>query len=508
MPELRIDCPFVDHTNPKTMAVNEEKEVGYCHACHKSWALEQIEEAMNGDHRISGTSVVDVDDTLPIPGPSVLDPHLFAGSVSGYLGDKGLTEMDWEPSPDRESYIRIYSHERETYQDRNMEPDNGLPRFVSDSKDLFWSTTRPKKGGHVWLCEGVGDALALRDAGVGSVAAVLGSDLSDSQAYDLRGTFVLILFDADSAGFLGSRKAALKLREFEVPHQLIELPKDMVDPGEAFTSQREVFLDWLQKKSRPFVGSEETYVEELFTGQRQSLRCIPSTIGWLNSALGGGLKGCNVIAGTPGAGKSSLVIKLCTEAARDGYKVLINSLELSKAQMWARVASTDPRAPVWSELEQDPTLLTKAAQKRMLSLAENLHIRVGMSLYRTLQLAEGYDMVVVDYVQRLPEIEKSSEESRSSTVGNAMKMLANLSRDENKVVIAVSSMARAAYKEGGMGIFKESGDIEYVVSGAFRINGEGDDKILTILKNTRGEKGMSTLLSSDLGHCRFFEPAN
>ena len=509
MTEIRIDCPFVDHTSRKTVAVNEEEGVAYCHACHKGWSLEEVENYKPNrfplSHERSSTVVEDVG-TTPDTGLPALDTKSLSVAVGEYLTERRLEGVDWEPSPDRESYARFYSEGRETYQDRRMGNEEvDIPRYVSDSGELFWATGRADAGGITWLSEGVADAFALRQCGLGASVASLGSSLSSRQAYDLRGQFVVILYDADSAGYSGARKASEKLREMDVPHGIIDLERDMRDPSEAYTNDPEAFVVWLRKKARKYLSTENSYVEDLFSGNQETFRVIPTKHDKLNRIFGGGLKGCNVLAGTPGAGKTGFVVDIITPMATAGYKCLVVSGELSKAQMWARVASTDGRAPAWSELEADPTLLSKAGRKRMKSLADNLHIRVGMSLSRILHIASAYDIVVVDYIQRLPEIEGADDTNRAVSVGNAMKKLANLARDENKVVLAISSMARSSYDSKGLGIFKESGDIEYVVSGAMKIEGATDRKVLTVLKNTRGKKMTAVVFDSDLGHCQFQE---
>ena len=421
---------------------------------------------------------------------------------------------DWEVSPDHTDYVRIYSFGRTTYQDRAMAGQS--PRFYTPggNKGLFWVTPSAPPGAPVWVCEGPNDAFALHRAGAQHVAALMGSSMTVGQAYELRRTTVMICLDADAAGYTGARKEVRSaLQDMEIPHVVCDLPEDMgKDAGEVWMEHPQELKDFVQKQEARIAPNEQEYVGRLFDGNEERLLEIPTPIPKLNDYLRGGWKtGVHLLAGVPGAGKTCLAVRMAVGAQQQGFRTLFVSQEISKRQMWARIASTLPNAPSWEQLEGQPESLQKKSQKVLAKMSNLIHVRTGWTVERIEQAMGDYDMVVVDYIQRMPDAMGGDESTRRGKVGDVAKRLSNLARDLNKVVIIVSSMPRSAYGKGGsppttLDIFKESGDIEYVAQSASSIFGTDNLLTMHVIKNTRGIKDRGIPLVPDLAHCAFNEP--
>ncbi len=90
-----------------------------------------------------------------------------------------------------------------------------------------------KKSGQVILLEGYMDAIAMHQHGITNVVATLGTALTPEQAGLMRRTAeeVILLYDADAAGFAASRKSIDILRDAGVVARVATLPAG-VDPDE------------------------------------------------------------------------------------------------------------------------------------------------------------------------------------------------------------------------------------------------------------------------------------
>jgi 5S rRNA maturation endonuclease (ribonuclease M5) len=101
--------------------------------------------------------------------------------------------------------------------------------------NIIWNLHNVVNSDHIVLTEGALDAIAIWDAGVRHVGAILGGHISEAQFQLLRRfAYVVAFFDNDEAG----RAATLQLMD-RMPLQtyLVEYPDGVKDPGEMTKEQ-------------------------------------------------------------------------------------------------------------------------------------------------------------------------------------------------------------------------------------------------------------------------------
>jgi nucleoside-triphosphatase THEP1 len=357
------------------------------------------------------------------------------------------------------------------------------------------------------LVEGIWDAITLWHLlpGHGAVAASLGAELSQAQAYELRDKTVFVLYDADHTGYTHARKVAETLKEFEANPIIVDFPgKNGKDLNEAYLRSSAWLSTWVKEQVSRYDRADTTYVDRLFSGEQEHLAVLPTGIVQWDRFMGGGFRpGVHVLGAEPGVGKTSLVTDIAERFAMDGKRVLFVTQEISKRQQWARFASKRSKRS-WMYLETEPEALEKSVRKHMATLAKSVRVVAGWNVNQIEFVAPHYDVVIVDYLQRMPGPFK--QDNVKANVDYNIEYLSNLGRDQGKVVLAVSSFNRASYRRDEITIedFKESGNIEYVAVSLVGFRRPANDVKIhgSVVKNTRGRKGMF-FMEADLAHQSF-----
>ena len=357
----------------------------------------------------------------------------------------------------------------------------------------------------VWLVEGIFDALALHAIHPSaSVAAALGASLSDKQAYELRDKTVFILYDNDQAGYKEGKPSKEKLEEYNANAIILTMPEELgKDLNEALVNDREELELWVAKIRGEYTRKDDVYVNRLFRGNWGNINFTPTGVeSWDNILSGGFYPGVHTVGAEPGIGKTSWVIHFAFNAAEQGKRVLIVSNEVPKRQYWARGASRyDPHA--WAELERDPELVGEDVIRRLEHYGTHLKVAINWSLEQIRYVAKHYDIIVVDYLQRMTT--KYRGDKAKANVDHNISTLSDMGRDLEIPIVAISSLPRDSYGAGGFSkrSFKESGNIEYVsqtLTGFTRI--PQTDKIMGhVVKNTRGSE-TDFVFTMDLAHQR------
>jgi hypothetical protein len=189
----------------------------------------------------------------------------------------------------------------------------------------------------------------------------------------------------------------------------------------------------------------------------------------LNTLLFGGLTRSEYVlmGGRPSVGKTAMGLQFAKVAAELGHRVLIVTLEMSSAQLGARLAvlwSGLPAGTVRRGGLSGPDLdkfrvATEEIQRldivieSGLTAAEEIHSLVAKS-------PVPYDLVIIDYLQCLRPLVPNRQGDRRHEVDHASAVLKRIPRQLNVPLIAVSSLARGIGAPR-MQELKESGGLEY-----------------------------------------------
>lgn len=507
----QVNCPFHDDSSASA-SINFKKGVLHCFTCKKGWRIDEVDRhlAAGQETHQEEPAVAEHADVAHYAG---LTDEELGTLAEDYLKQRGVLEaaeaapLEVNVGTDRDDkhfgYL-VFRFPGGKMVARDL-LDRGKDRRYLNSKGdkgLAWVTEAGEKQEPVWLTEGIFDALSLATVGVERVAAVLGSELSDAQAYDLRHRTVFLAFDADAAGFRGAKEAAKLLSEFEATPIILEFPRDLgKDFNELLVRDRKELARWVQQQRMEFGRSDKDYLLRMYE-ETESLQIVSTGIEGYDALLGGGYRsGLHAIGAEPGVGKTAWALNVAIRAVEEqGKRVLVVPYEISKRQNWARIASYYDKAP-WEQIELDPRTVSPATKRKVLQLGEHLRIMPGWKVEKIQHAAKDFDVIIVDYLQRMPG-PFGANESRFNVNYNVDR-LSDLARDFDKVVIAISSLPRSDYGRITKKSFKESGNIEYVSQTLTGFQPSGNGAITaTVVKNTRGREG-TFFMQTDLGHIKF-----
>lgn len=380
---------------------------------------------------------------------------------------------------------------------------------TGDSKDLFGRDIASCDS--IILVEGVTDYFTLWQQVFGNgtsigLAATLGAKVSKKQMYLLRNKKVFILFDGDYEGYVGARKAAEYLKEFKAVPIILDYPERFVsedtkcDANNVFIHYGTAFIQWLTEQINQYNSFDNFYIRSNFNrndiSERNRLSQFSTGLVQVDNILNGGFaSGIHGIAGRSGIGKSSLITELTCQAANQDKRVLSLSYELSKEQMWSRIASRYSQYS-WSDIEKDKSIIEEDVGIALEQISNLVRIELGWTIDQVLAAIDNFDVVIVDYIQRM---EFEGNDTRKGIDIN-MGKLSNLARDKNKIIFIISSMAETIDN------FKESGSILYMCqSGSYLRKVSVNILQWEFIKNTRGVAGKSIYLDIDFAHQRVKE---
>lgn len=221
--------------------------------------------------------------------------------------------------------------------------------------------------------------------------------------------------------------------------------------------------------------------------------------------LDGGIRtGLTFVGAISSLGKTTFALQMADQFARNGYDVMIFSLEMSKYELMAKSISRetydfthtskdyikyakttndilDSRINETDIKEQGVILHTYSEYSRY---ADNIYIFEGMGnmsveqishhVRQHIQYRKKKPIVIIDYLQILkPE---NAHMSDKQAVDSNVTKLKQLSRDNDIPVLAISSFNRENYHSPvSMMSFKESGSIEYSSDIMIALQYEGMD---------------------------------
>lgn len=217
-----------------------------------------------------------------------------------------------------------------------------------------------------------------------------------------------------------------------------------------------------------------------------------------------------VLGGYPSAGKTALALQMSfhiAEQKRVGYfyyenndKKLFDRLVALKAKVsFGKIKRFD--------LQEEDFEQIVAVQKSLVSPALEFIDASGMTAadVRALALSRHYELVVVDYLQKIPAGRGRRDLSDFERVSEVSGALQNLGRQTGTAVLALSQLSRPKGEktaEPGMHAFRQSGQIEQDADVALLLYKEaGKDpktaRVLKIGKNKEGEANLAMRMYFD-----------
>ena len=237
----------------------------------------------------------------------------------------------------------------------------------------------------------------------------------------------------------------------------------------------------ISQKSRPqrFVLIKEELsgayerLEQLHRGDG-SLRGVPSHFHQLDNMLSGFQKSDLIILGArPSVGKTALALDIARQAAIHGKAVGIFSIEMSREQIIDRLIATQAKIPLWrlrtGRLSNDNefSLVQQALDelsKAVLYIDDtpSPSILQMRSAARRLQMEQGLDLLIIDYLQLIQP--RTATENMVQQVTEISRGLKALARELNIPVLALSQLSREIDKRDikvpRLSDLRESGSIE------------------------------------------------
>lgn len=383
------------------------------------------------------------------------------------------------------------------------------------NKNALYDASKP-----CFICESQLDAISIMEAGREACNAIAtgGSTKVDKLIEQLkakRPTAKLILsYDNDSHGEEATTKTAKELKALNIPFltaiytlDAYEGPKK--DANELLNTNREQLIaDVMENikivenvelleninKTQDLADHNKINGAERLNKLRESIKTGANTststgFTLLDAELDGGLyPGLYILGAVSSLGKTTLMLQIADQIAKQGRDVLYFSLEMEANELIsksisrltflncngnksnaksARGISTPSRHANYSDTER---ALIHDAMTQYGTYASHLYIYEGVGdlgveqikkqVAEHVELTGNTPLVFIDYLQILAPYDVRASDKQNTD--KAVLELKRLSRDHKTPVIAISSFNRDSYtSEVSMSAFKESGAIEY-----------------------------------------------
>ncbi|MEK7072545.1 MAG: replicative DNA helicase, partial [Patescibacteria group bacterium] len=242
--------------------------------------------------------------------------------------------------------------------------------------------------------------------------------------------------------------------------------------------------------SQQFMKEKFTPIQDVLSGafdridqlhrEKGKLRGLSTGYADLDNLLAGFQKSdLIVLAARPSVGKTSFSLDIARHIAVKSKKAVgIFSLEMSKEQLVDRLICAQAGVGLWKmrtgKLSETTDDFPKIGQA-MSELSEsriyiddfaNTNVMELRTKARRLQMEQGLDMIIIDYLQLMEGTgRKSSSENRVQEISEITRALKGVARELDVPVLALSQLSRAVEQQGGAAIpklshLRESGSIE------------------------------------------------
>ena len=359
------------------------------------------------------------------------------------------------------------------------------------------------EGDIVFITEGWGDALSFEELGSSSLAINSVSNVNKfikdiQKIKDYQGKYYVIALDNDEAGANARNKLEEELNKLkckvkhlypsgegvkDINDMLVNNIADLVGAIGTVTNEIQQEKEELLTKDSCYYHLGDTINKFIMNKNR----VIPST-GYkcLDDALGGGLyNSLYVVGGITGLGKTSIVLNIIENLAKQNLDVLFISLEMSREELIAKSIARNVREVTDIKYKKAKYLTQKDIergnfdtsdsnfQKALLNYKEaskHIFIKEANYNYNTEKIREDIinhkmlkgkpPILILDYLQVLPCLKDYSDDKKN--IDFNITELKRISREFDIPVLVVSSINREFYKKQiDFNAFKSSGNIEF-----------------------------------------------
>ena len=212
-----------------------------------------------------------------------------------------------------------------------------------------------------------------------------------------------------------------------------------------------------------------------------------------------------VIGGRPSAGKTALVLQFGVHIARS-RRVGFFSFETSPEKLYDRIIANQAQVSfshvMQNSMQANEYAMVKSARQALTKPSLDRIEASGMTVSEifSFAMAYHYDVIIIDYLQKISAPGIRDNIQRVSQVSNELQQSARLTK---KTVIALSQLRRTDEdKAPTMADLRESGQIEQdadVIMMLYKENA-GDPRsrrVLDVAKNKDGEPDLGILLNFD-----------
>jgi replicative DNA helicase len=236
------------------------------------------------------------------------------------------------------------------------------------------------------------------------------------------------------------------------------------------------------------------------------LKRIKTPFPMLDTMLAGGfVKGSFVlVGGTPGSGKTSLMLQMALTASQHGIKTYFIEGEMTELEMYERAIGILTGEDINEIRIGEHATMTLDAIDRILKMPLELLIDTKRNLSNIISeieiaVANGFEYIFVDYLQVFSDKSGRSAQDEFMNIKKVSEGLRQVALKNNITLIVASSLNRnEGEKKIGLASFYGSSGLGHDCSQALILQGSQDEKevtsrerniVLSMVKNRSGIRG-------------------
>jgi len=387
----------------------------------------------------------------------------------------------WIKDPKRECFL-VYPIRDENNRTVTMQFEDFMNRGKLEKTKFFlskpiasWFSETPTNKEEDWVvCESIYDAMSFDS--IGKKAIALMGQPSAAQIAELKKFKSLILaLDNDEAGWGGKAKLSKELYSTSSLKEVV-YPEGVKDPNELYSQEGGYFaLQGLIYNTQeidlyPTLFKTIDFIVLSYEEMKEKTISIPTEFQYLKKYLSDGFApGLYALAGMPAVGKTTFLNQISDALAKNYIHTVYFLTEEPAYRLLERTIKKEGLS-CFKELKDSQEDILK--YRRVFEMDINYTADKLKDILAGIKsrLEEDKLVFIIDSLQalRLSQDLEKSWDTRAKTIQKT-EYLAHIARDLKIPVIFVSFMAREFYsynkekKTPNIGVFKESGDIEYLI---------------------------------------------